>query len=261
MISRKLMLHITCFTLSATAWQAQAGDDAPAETFTVGMGTQSAPRYSGSDQRHWLAGPVIQARDNAFFFDSLKGVGYDLQADNGLYLEHTLGFSLGRTDRNSTWRDGSNKLKGMGNIDAAVNTAIAAGWSATPWLSFEGKATLPLSDGQGVHYQTSVTLLPVQNNADTVALQSAALFGDRRYMNTFYGVSEKQSERTDFAPYQAAGGFYGVDSSLTWGHQFTPHWGSVVSVDYAWLGDHAGKSPIVDRRGGTTLNLGVLYTF
>ncbi|CAM3630328.1 MipA/OmpV family protein [Rahnella victoriana] len=261
MISRKLILHITCFGLSATVLQALADDTPPAPTFTVGMGAQSAPRYSGSDQRHWLVAPVIQARDGAFFFDSLKGVGYDLQADNGLYLEHTLGYGLGRTDRNSTWRDGSNKLKGMGNIDATMNTALAVGWSATPWLSFEGKATLPLTDSQGAHYQTSVTLLPVQNDTDTVALQSAALFGDRRYMNTFYGVSREQSSRTDFAPYQSDGGFYGVDSSLTWSHQFTSHWGAVVSADYTWLDDKAGNSPIVVKRGGMTYNLGVLYTF
>ncbi|EPB4205335.1 MipA/OmpV family protein [Yersinia enterocolitica] len=261
MIARKRILHIICLSLTATVLQAMADSTPPAPTFTVGMGAQSAPRYSGSDQRHWLVAPVIQARDGAFFFDSLKGVGYDLQADNGLYLEHSLGYSLGRTDKNSTWRDGSNKLKGMGNIDATMNTALAVGWSATPWLSFEGKATLPLTDGQGVHYQTSVTVLPVQNDTDTVALQSAALFGDRRYMNTFYGVSREQSSRSDFAPYQSAGGFYGVDSSLTWSHQFTSHWGGVVSADYTWLDDKAGNSPIVVKRGGTTYNFGVLYTF
>lgn len=261
MIARKRILHIICLSLTATVLQAMADSTPPAPTFTVGMGAQSAPRYSGSDQRHWLVAPVIQARDGAFFFDSLKGVGYDLQADNGLYLEHTLGYSLGRTDKNSTWRDGSNKLKGMGNIDATMNTALAVGWSATPWLSFEGKATLPLTDWQGVHYQTSVTVLPVQNDTDTVALQSAALFGDRRYMNTFYGVSREQSSRSDFAPYQSAGGGYGVDSSLTWSHQFTTHWGGVVSADYTWLDDKAGNSPIVVKRGGTTYNLGVLYTF
>lgn len=261
MISRKRILHITCLSLSTTVLQAMADSTPPAPTFTLGMGAQSAPRYSGSDQRHWLVAPLIQARDGAFFFDALKGVGYDLQADNGLYLEHTLGYSLGRTDRNSTWRDGSNKLKGMGNIDVTMNTALAVGWSATPWLSFEGKATLPLTDGQGVHYQTSITLLPMQDDTDTVALQSAALFGDRRYMNTFYGVSREQSNRTDFAPYQSAGGFYGVDSSLTWSHQFTSHWGGVVSADYTWLDDKAGNSPIVIKRSGTTYNFGVLYTF
>jgi hypothetical protein len=43
----------------------------------------------------------------------------------------------------------------MGNIKATMNTAFAVGWSVTPWLTVEGKATLPLTDAQGVHYQTS----------------------------------------------------------------------------------------------------------
>ena len=72
----------------------------------------------------------------------------------------------------------------MGNISATVNTALALGWQLTPWLSAEGKAVLPLSDDQGVNYQASVTLVPLQRDSDTVALQTAALFGDARYMNT-----------------------------------------------------------------------------
>jgi hypothetical protein len=93
-----------------------------------------------------------------------------------------------------------------------------------------------------------VTLIPVQNNQDTVAFQSAALFGDSRYLNTWYGVSEQQSRRTGYRRYAAPGGFYGVDTSLTWSHQFDAHWGTVLSADYTWLGDRANNSPIVMRR-------------
>ncbi|WP_142777420.1 MipA/OmpV family protein, partial [Klebsiella pneumoniae] len=100
-------------------------------------------------------------------------------------------------------RDGENTLKGMGNIKATMNTAFAVGWSVTPWLTVEGKATLPLTDAQGVHYQTSATLLLLQNSQDTVALQSAALFGDGRYANTFYGVDQRQRARSGYRPYRA----------------------------------------------------------
>ncbi len=262
MITRKLILHITCFALAGTAsgvWADAAG--ASQQSLVIGMGGQSAPSYSGSDKRHWQVTPLVQAREGAFFFDSQKGLGYDLQSDNGLYLEHTLGYSLGRSDRDSDWREGSDKLKGMGNIKATVNTTMAVGWLATPWLSLEGMATLPLSDGQGGHYQTSVTFIPLQNETDMVAFKAATLFGDSRYMNTFYGISDRQSLRSGYAPYRAAGGFYGIDGNLTWSHQFTAHWGSAVSAEYTWLDDHAGHSPIVYRRNGTTVSLAVLYTF
>ena len=149
----------------------------------------------------------------------------------------------------------------MGDIDASLNTALAVGWQALSWLSVEGKATLPLTDSQGVSYQASLTLLPVQTDHDTVAFQTAALFGDNRYLNTWYGVDPQQSQRSGYSRYSAPGGFYGIDNSLTWSHQFDAHWGTVLSADYTWLGEHANESPIVLRRNEVALTAAVIWTF
>ena len=256
-----LTRHALALGLLSATGAACADDAPPANNVTVGIAGVNSPRYSGADKQHWSMVPVFQARDGAFFVDSQKGIGYDLQADNGLYLEHTLGYGLGRDEKDSQWRDGSDKLKGMGKIKSVANTAIAVGWSVTPWLVLEGKATLPLTDGQGVQYRPSVTLIPWQTATDTVALQMAGLFGDARYMNTFYGVSAEQSQRSGYARYDAPGGFYSTDTSLTWSHQFPSGWGTSVTADYTWLGDHAKDSPIVSRRDGLTSMLALTYSF
>jgi outer membrane scaffolding protein for murein synthesis (MipA/OmpV family) len=93
------------------------------------------PRYSGADKQHWTVMPSLQVRKGAFFFDSTKGIGYDLQTDNGLYFENAFGYSFGRADQNSSWRDGSDKLKGMGNIRGALNTQVAVGWQVNSWFT------------------------------------------------------------------------------------------------------------------------------
>ncbi len=262
MISRKLILNMFYVAISVSGAEAYADNSVSTQqSLTLGLGAQNAPAYSGSDKRSTQIVPVIQARDGAFFFDSMKGIGYDLQSQNGLYLENSLGYGLGRSDRDSNWRDGSDKLKGMGNIAATVNTSIAAGWMVTPWFSMEGRATLPLSNSQGTQYRTSVTFIPVQNDEDNVAIQVSALFGDARYMNTIYGVNDKQSVRSGYERYHAAGGFYGIDSNLIWSHQFTPHWGAALSFGYTWLGEHASESPIVFQRNQTTAAAAVTYSF
>lgn len=261
MITRKTTLYITSLILMVTAVPGHADDSGSQDGITLGLGAQYAPRYSGSDKMSLQPVPIFQARKGALFADAQKGIGYDLQSDSGFYLEHTLGFGLGRADRDTAWRAGSDNLKGMGNIKATVNTGLALGWAVTPWFSVEGKAVLPLSDDQGVSYQASLTLVPLQTQNDTVALQSAALFGDARYMNTWYGVSQKQSRNTPFSRYNAAGGFYGIDTSLTWSHQFDAHWGSVVSAGYAWLDDSAAGSPLVLRRNEGTGTVAMTYTF
>lgn len=149
----------------------------------------------------------------------------------------------------------------MGDIDVSLNTALAVGWQAFSWLSVEGKATLPLTDSQGVSYQASFTLIPVQTGQDTFAFQTAALFGDKRYLNTWYGVNLQQSQRSAYSRYSAPGGFYGIDNSLVWSHQFDAHWGTVLSADYTWLGEHANESPIVLRRNEAALTAAVTWTF
>ncbi|MDF7787997.1 MipA/OmpV family protein [Pantoea stewartii] len=260
MINEMSSLYMAGLALLFSSY-VQADDSAAQDGVTVGIGGQYAPRYSGSDKMRLQPLPVVQARKGAFFFDSQKGLGYDLQTNNGIYLEHTLGWGLGRADLDSDWRDGSDRLKGMGNIKASVNTALALGWSVTPWFVIEGKATQPMSDSQGVNYQTSLTFLPVQDKTDTVALQTAALFGDARYMNTWYGVSEYQSQRSGYERYQASGGFYGIASTVTWGHQFNEHWGSAITAGYTWLGDHAAESPVVFRRDQAMGVVAVTYTF
>ncbi len=104
-------------------------------------------------------------------------------------------------------------------------------------------------------------LIPVQTGQDTFAFQTAALFGDKRYLNTWYGVNPEQSRRSGYSRYSAPGGFYGIDNSLIWSHQFDAHWGTVLSADYTWLGEHANQSPIVLRRNEAALAAAVTWTF
>ncbi|WBT60618.1 MipA/OmpV family protein [Kosakonia oryzendophytica] len=262
MIMRKNALYMIGSLLPAFMSGAYASDaTVPQDTLTLGLGGQYAPQYSGSDKYALQIVPVIQARKGAFFLDTEKGVGYDLQTADGLYLEHTLGYNLGRADSRSAWRDGADNLKGMGTIDAVLNTALAVGWSVTPWLTVEGKATLPLTDSQGVQYQTSVTLLPVQSAYDTVAIQSAMLFGDSRYMNIFYGVNRQQSLASGYSRYSAKGGMYGIETRLIWSHQFDAHWGTTFSAGYHWLDSAAADSPIVLRRNEGSTVAAFTYTF
>ena len=259
-MKRRFMTGGLIALLVIPAAQALA-DNSNQDGVTVGIMGAYAPRYSGADKQHWVILPLIQARDGAFFVDTEKGLGYDLQADNGFYFEHVLGYSFGRADKNSKWRDGSDKLQGMGNINGALNTQFAFGWQITDWFIPEIRATLPLTDSQGVEYQTSLTLIPWQDNTDTLAIQSAALFGDARNLNTWYGVNSKQSRDSGYRGYNTGSGFYGMQSSLSWQHQFNQHWGGTLGAEYTWLMDKVADSPLVSSRNNVTGFADIAWTF
>ena len=84
---------MVCLLLTGTESVVRADDTTSSQkNFSIGIAGQNLPRYNGADKRRWQIVPLLQARDGAFFVDSQKGVGYDLQSDNGFYLEHTLGY-------------------------------------------------------------------------------------------------------------------------------------------------------------------------
>ncbi|AJC65327.1 MULTISPECIES: MipA/OmpV family protein [Dickeya] len=261
MIVRHIPFYIATLFCAANnvSW---ANDTAPGQQdgLTIGLATHNGPRYSGSDERVWNLLPVIEAREGAFFFDSAKGAGYDLQLGQ-FYFEHTLNYSPGRTDKNSSSRPGSDKLRGMGKIDGVLNTAVAFGWQFTDQLSIEAKAILPLTDSQGIQYQTSLTGILFQNNSDTLGAQGILLFGDARYNNLFYGVNQQQSQNSGYRAYQAQSGLYGQSVSLFWTHQFDPHWATTLSGSYTRLNDKASDSPIVFRSNQGEGLFAVTYTF
>lgn len=236
--------------------------DIPQDPPTViGVVGQSAPRYSGSKDNTWQVDPLFQMRKGAFFIDTTKGIGYDLQAENGLYLEHTLGYSFGRAEKNSSWREGAKNLQGMGEIKGSLNTAVALGWQMKPWLIPEIKVTLPLTQSEGSQFQASLTLIPLQTSDDTVAVQAVILAADDRYMNTYYGVNFNQQQRSGYRQYHAKGGLLGTQLNINWTHQLDQHWGTLLGGTYNRLADHAADSPIVGRRNTTAVNVGVTYSY
>ncbi len=113
MIPGKMLMYMAGLALTTSA-TAQADSSDSQNGVAIGAGAQYAPRYSGSEKMRLQVVPFFQAREDAFFADARKGIGYDLQSDSGLYLEHTLGYNLGRDDKDSDWRDGASSLKGMG---------------------------------------------------------------------------------------------------------------------------------------------------
>lgn len=228
---------------------------------TVGAALQSAPRYPGSNQTKISALPIIQVHQGIFFADTVKGLGYDLQGPDHFYMEQTLGYDLGRDDRNSDWRDGSDRLKGIGTIKPTANTSLTLGYQITDWLATEVMMTAPLTDAQGVRYQANLKGGLWQNPSNTVSFEIDALFGNRTYLNTFYGISARQSRNSGFREYHAAAGMYAQTIYLDWTHHFSPNWSTDWNIGYTRLDDRITDSPLIYRHGGAESTLMVLYSF
>nr|WP_318379046.1 MipA/OmpV family protein [uncultured Enterobacter sp.] len=234
-------------------------------SLTVGGGVDVAPRYSGSDENRVSTALVLDYwMRNGFFVSSTRGLGYGNNLGNVDYSA-ALSYRTGRKDHNvdsDDMNDGSDYLRGMGNIKGSALGVVGLGYNFTPWLSAQLQAEVPFSqrdNGAALHVGIVSPLYHSPKNSVTMALTSS--WGTNDYMQTYYGVSASQSAASGFTQYDAGSGIYAWSLNLDWTHNFTERWSVVADAGYTQLAGDARNSPIVQRKSSPTGSLKVTYRF
>lgn len=234
-------------------------------SLTVGGGVDVAPRYSGSDENRVSTALVLDySMRNGFFVSSTRGLGYGNNLGNVDYSA-ALSYRTGRKDHNvdsDDMNDGSDYLRGMGNIKGSALGVVGLGYNFTPWLSAQLQAEVPFSqrdNGAALHVGIVSPLYHSPKNSVTMALTSS--WGTNDYMQTYYGVSAPQSAASGLTQYDAGSGIYAWSLNLDWTHNFTERWSVVADAGYTQLAGDARNSPIVQRKASPTGSLKVTYRF
>ena len=252
--------------LSLNPLAAAAAEPAAENVFTIGGGVAAVSSYSGSDKLS--ASPLIildYAMANGLFISTSRGIGYGGQAGSFSYSA-ALGYRGKREDHKRTGVNGfggSDYLKGMGEVKGNASALLSAGYSPLPGLSLSVSSDIPLSNrenGANVHFGATGQIYG-RNDAkgvqqDSVSIGGQLGWGERKYVQTMYGVTATQAANTSFRQYTPKGGFYEAQATVNWEHRFDARWGinTLVGVEHR-MGD-AAKSPIMQRK---TSPIGAVY--
>ncbi|MFP2680425.1 MipA/OmpV family protein [Enterobacter ludwigii] len=255
-------IKIALVTLIAASFASQASSDKKASYVTIGVGSQYAPEYTGSNKYDVNTLPYFGWTYDDWSVNTDKGIVYSHQFSNGVYLGQALGYSLGRTDSGNTWlQEGSDKLKGMGKINTVMNTTTTAGWWMAPWIGFEGNITAPLTESQGMQYKIKLNVVLFANDTDTLLISTERKYGDARYNNTWFGVNENQSTHSGYRSFNAGSGLNSVNYDINWQHTFNDNWSGYADLGYITLADRVSSSPIVQKDEYLLFTVGAFYTF
>lgn len=251
--------------LALLATPTLAAEPPQGTTLTLGGGVGVAPRYSGSDENRVSTALVLDySMRNGFFVSSTRGLGYGNSLGNVDYSA-ALSYRTGRKDHNvdsDTMSDGSDHLRGMGNVKGSALGVVGLGYKLTNWLSAQLQAEVPFSqrdNGAALHFGIVSPLYHSPKNSVTLGLTSS--WGTNDYMQTYYGVSAAQSAASGFRQYHAGSGIYVCSLNLDWTHNFTESWSVVADAGYTQLAGDARNSPIVQRKASPTGSLTVTYRF
>ena len=88
-----------------------------------------------------------------------------------------------------------------------------------------------------------------------------SLFGDKNYMQTWYGVTAGQALQSRFQAYDAKGGLVSTGLYLAWAMPISEHTTFSTLLDVQYLSKEAADSPIVERRLQSAILGSLEYTF
>ncbi len=229
---------------------------------TAGLALHTAPRYMGANGSIGHVLPSVTVQRGIFFADSLKGVGVQHQFDSGFSASLSLGYDFGRADGDSKYRDGSDRLKGMGEVGSATVVDINLAQQILPWLAITADAELRTGGyKRGNRYQLGLLSTLYHSDADTFTFGLNAHAGQARYNQTYFGVTGLQSDNSGFDRFKADQGIYAYSGELSWMHRFDSHWSTLASVNVMHYTDQVRHSPILRQDTPVTSTVGVQYMF
>ena len=263
MRSRNLCLSLTSLCLLASAERALAED----WQYSLNAGVGNAPRYSGSDER--MTAPLLGGKIVSpwgIFLDSSKGLGWGYEGD-ALSFSTYVGVSGSRKDKNESMHAGSKRLKGMGEIKARGQVGVNASYNlggviVGATLEHALKDDDHKENGKAfTHVELSLGTNLYEGSYGSIDASLTSHFGDRNYLQTWYGVTTGQAAQSRFKEYKAGAGNISNGMNLVWSLPISEHTQFSTLLDVQYLADEAGKSPIVERRLQTSVMGMVEYTF
>jgi outer membrane scaffolding protein for murein synthesis (MipA/OmpV family) len=248
----------------------------------VGLGVQSAPRYEGTGSRKVSALPVLQVEwSNGVFISGMSA---------GMHLSNSPTVEYGPLLAVKPGRDNSGNGNEIGNLNSFVAPApipgekfrtmpgglagmdeigarLQAGGFYNIYLSPQWRLTSSLLFGAARQHDGARLDLDVQRLAvaagerHRVSLAAGLGIVNRRYNETYFGVTEAEAIRSRFAAYAPGGGLQDLHLGARWNWALTPSWMLTSSLQAKRLLGDASHSPLVERSTNLTVSSAVAYRF
>jgi len=235
----------------------------------VGVAVGMVPDYLGSDDYTVAAAPFFRwtlAGQERYLQLNVTELSFNVLDHPNFVLAPVLNYRPGRDDDVD-----DDVVEKMEKIDDTVDVGITAGYvwkdKANPRHRFITNLTYYMDAGdvyRGWLVQAGARYwYPISKPID-VQLGVGATYGNSQYMDTYFGVSSKDSAATGLKEFKADSGFRDWNAQLAAVFHFSTKWHLGAGVKYFGLMSDAADSPIVDDRGSENqwvYGIGLAYSW
>lgn len=246
-------------------WAADAGTlkpEGPRDwTVTIGVEGIVGPRWDGSDRYTVRPSPLFDFRKvgtPARFRSSRDGIGFSLYDTDVFHIGPVGKLRFQRKESDSA------ALRGLGDVDFAVEIGGFAEYWAAPWLRLRGEVRQGVGGHHGVVSDFAADLVKPLDQRLTLSAGPRVTFASGAAVQPYFGIDAVQSVASGLPVHDAKGGLYSVGAGAQARYQWTPQWASHIFVEYDRLQGDAASSPLVTQRGTANqwnIGAGVTYEF
>ncbi|WP_037433584.1 MipA/OmpV family protein [Serratia plymuthica] len=239
--------------------------------FSGGMAV--APVYQGASSYSAVPLYDIQAGYDKsawgdFSLGLIDGARWQLPLSGPFGIALLAGYDDGRDEEVKTLSGRNKRLKGMGDLDGALEAGIELSYKFDPFHAFvkgmqATKARRYGDEDLGHTAYVDLGVAAVYSLSETLTLSSdlSTTWANSGYQRGYFGVTQRQAQQTSFAAYRPGSGFKQVTLNGALNYQWTPEIAFQAGAGiYTLLGD-AAKSPIVEKKVAGVAFLGASYSF
>ncbi|WMJ70268.1 MipA/OmpV family protein [Stenotrophomonas sp. 24(2023)] len=244
-----LLSSLLALPLTGTAADTGASDR---WTKQLSVGGGVAPRYSGS--KDYQAVPMLsfEATSPGGWFLGTGGVGWSTTVAGRASLRGYVSASNSRRDKDA-FLEGSDHLRGMGRIRSRAMVGVAGSYVVGTAVLTAGLQYTPRDSDRGDnglatgHAVLGVDVPLFALAGGKLSATGSAEYGNKGYMQTWYGVTAAQSASSGFRAFTPKAGFHSAGLGLTWRRELGARSDWFISVEGARLLGDAADSPIVQK--------------
>lgn len=271
-IHRLMTLAAACLPCAWACAQSSEGEPVPVSksSYVLGGDISAAPEYAGSNRRTVKLRPIWAYQYGRFRF-STPGAGGVLSFGGGpdergagastelvssarLKLGVALRFDGGRPSSDSADLEGLPDIRRTLRGRIYTSYALDDNWGLGATLSQDllgrqGGATL----GVDIGYHHKLSERSVWSAGGGVG------FADKRYMQTYYGITDRDAARTGLSTYSPGAGLRQAQVGVGFMTALTPRWVVFGGAGLSRLLGDAAASPITKSASTNSVHLGLAY--
>lgn len=218
------------------SWLEIAGRQAAEWNVMLGAGFRVEPKFEGAKDFTIIPIPMISAEFGQYVSVNPMGLTINAWQYEGLSVKGRLGYDFGRDS------DDAKHLDGLGDIGASAVLGVDLTYELMP-LEFKLSLDKNIggSDGFSAKFGTAL-MVPLEPFMFSIG--PSVTWSDDKYMESYFGVTEKQSIKSGLPEFDAKAGFKRVDLEVSGLYFIDDHWAVRGEVGVGYLVGDAADSPV-----------------